>query len=170
MSDIKTFDDEVEVYNRINQDGLSISNREDTCRMRTALLSCSVDDPLSVRYAINQVVVLQLKHQVSRIIKYTEMMDKIEEKLYESIENRIDTLDLADESSWAILSTIQSRLQKTMIESHKLLEPYLNGNVFDFDSLPVIDNSPDEKILTSESREKIRNTAKAVLEQIHSGD
>lgn len=93
-------------------------------------------------------------------------MDKLEDKLYQSMETAIDCTDVRDPNSWARLLKMQERLQQCMIESHKLLQPYL-----DIEDLSIADLIPTTEDLstnntlymTAESRESLRNNAQALL-------
>ena len=108
-------------------------------------------------------------HQASFSIKYLEMMDKIEEKLYESIDARLDKLDVENPTAWMTLLTIQTKLQENMINSHKLLQPYLNLEEFSFQSLmPTASTASSVEsgtaaVLPKSSRDKLRQSAQQVL-------
>lgn len=148
------------------KDALYTRQREDVAKMRASLLACS-DDPVTSTKALQNITVLRVYHQVSRIIRYLEMMDKIEDKLYESIDHRLSTLDSDNPTSWMVLLSIQEKLQKNMIESHRLLQPYLDVEEFQIQSLmPVSSNSSVEtgaSILPKASRDKLRQSAQQVL-------
>lgn len=167
MNDFKTFEGDIK-----STDSLRNFQREGVSRMRTSLLSCSVESPSSTKQAINQITVLRIYHQITRIIKYLDLMDKLEEKLYDSIEHTIDNSDEANPSTWMMLIKIQERMQQLMIDSHKLLQPYL-----DLDSLSITELMPAQSntettntlIMTSESRERLRNNAQAVLLSLNVG-
>lgn len=163
MSSIKTFDGDKRT------DPLLSFQCEGVSRMRTALLSCSQDNVVSARSAMQQVTVLRVYHQVSRIVRFLDLMDKLEAKLYDSIEATVDTADIYDNSTWISLLAIQKQLQQNLIESQKLLQPFLDSNIFD---IPVEDISIEEnsaKLISPESRENIRNAAQAVLVELNAG-
>lgn len=148
------------------------AQKENVARMRAMLLSCSLDNFASCRSAINNITVMRIYHQVGRIIKYLEMMDKLEDKLYDSIDRAIDKADPDSPSSWMILLKIQEQLQENMIRSQKLLEPYLNSETFNIvDSVPqgTTSASPTE-VIDSASREKLMNSAQMILHAIESGE
>lgn len=107
-------------------DALYSRQREDVAKMRASLLACS-DDPVTSTKALQNITVLRVYHQVSRIIRYLEMMDKIEDKLYQSLDYKLDTLDVENPTSWMTLITIQEKLQANMLASHKLLQPYIDN-------------------------------------------
>lgn len=153
------------------KDPLLSLEREGVSKMRTSLLSCSMDSPATAKQAIQQVTVLRIYHQITRIVKYLDLMDKLEEKLYDSIECTIENAAEANPSTWMMLLSIQEKLQKNMIESHKLLQPFMelqDSNIMDL--MPVEESIPSKTILmSSESREKVRNTAQAVLMKLNVG-
>lgn len=147
-------------------DPLIAKQKEDVARMRASLLCCS-DEPHTATIAMQNITVLRVYHQISRIIKYLEMMDKIEEKLYDSLDAQLEKMDTNSPTTWMTLLNIQERLQKNLIESHKLLQPYLNVQEFKIEDLaPTVVESPNRdgtSILSKESRDKLRSSAQQVL-------
>lgn len=147
-------------------DVLYSRQREDVAKMRASLLACSDDSVTSTR-ALQNITVLRVYHQVSRIIRYLEMMDKIEDKLYETLNYRLDNMDVESPTAWMTLITIQEKLQRNLIESHKLLQPYLNVEEFSLQSLMPATTSVVESgaaaILPKDSRDKLRQSAQQVL-------
>lgn len=160
MQNIETVNDS------ITTDPLIAKQREDVAKMRASLLCCS-DDIYTAAQAIKNITVLRVYHQMNRIIRYLEMMDKIEDKLYRSIDESIDMMDEGDPTTWMALLTLQEKLQKNLIESHKLLEPYINGDTFNVESLaPTVIEQAETNVagvLTKESRETLRVNAQQVL-------
>lgn len=152
-------------------DPLYEKQKEDVASMRTSLLSCN-GNTRSSKIALQNITVLRVYHQISRIIRYTEMMDKIESKLYESIDNYLETTNSSNPSTWLMLLSIQEKLQKSMIESHKLLQPYLDMELFSTIEIPEPD--PNEsfaaKIIDQDSRDKIRTSAQAVISALEVKD
>ena len=151
---------------------LYIKQLEDVNDMRSCLLTFNRNDPNAAKKAIHNITVLRVYHQMSRIIRYTEMMNKIEDKLYQSLDSTLDNMDVHDADSWRTLMVMQERLQENMIQSHKLLEPYLN-----LESLSFMNIEPDEAIVDSEatifdkdSRERLRNSAQEVLRALQQND
>ena len=139
---------------------------KDVENMRNCLLSIDKADPNAFRKAILNTTLLRVYHQLERIIRYTELMDKIEDKIYESIEAKLNNADPDDEDIWQTLIPIQERLQRSMIESHKLLEPYLNME--QLSSLEVVqEQDPKDSftsmILDQEARERVRTGAQQLL-------
>lgn len=161
MSDVKTVDDPVRI-----SDPLVRKQREDVAKMRASLLTCS-DDPTSATTAMKNITVLRVYHQISRIIRYLEMMDKIEDKLYESIDYQLENLNTENPVAWMQLLSLQERLQKVMLESHKLLQPYLNVQEFNMADLTVgtTDGSINSSaaVLSRESRDRLRSNAQQLL-------
>lgn len=148
-------------------DALYSRQREDVAKMRASLLVCS-DDPVTSTKALQNITVLRVYHQVSRIIRYLEMMDKIEAKLYESLDYKLDNMDIENPTAWITLITIQEKLQKNILESHKLLQPYLNVEEFSLQTLmPVTSSNVVESgaaaVLPKSSRDKLRQSAQQVL-------
>lgn len=160
----------VETVDNLNP--LYSKQKEDVARMRTALLSCSSENLSSAtaKAALKNITAMRIYHQIARIIKYLELMDKLEDKLYRSIEHTIDNMSEESIGTWTVLLKVQQSLQTQMIESHKLLQPYL-----DLQSLDIIDMIPDSEsnssnlssnLIPAESREKLRNAANLVLTSI----
>ncbi|MBP5433589.1 hypothetical protein [Ruminococcus sp.] len=148
---------------------LRIRQKEDVAKMRTSLLSCSEDTNITVTTALQYTTVMRVYHQLTRIVRFTEMMDKIEDKLYEAIDYELDNSDTADPATLVKLLGIQEKLQKSMIESQKLLDPYLNTDLFNITDLvpaTATDRTDDpitKQLMTSESRDKVRAAAQNVL-------
>lgn len=133
-------------------------------QMRDTLLSFDKDDIHSAKNAIQSITVMRIYHQVGRIIKFTEMMDRIEDRLYESIDYNLAQFDTMDPQTMMMLLQIQKQLQDTMIESQKLIQPYMN---IDFTSIaPVKEteaNSFGAAVIDQDARSRIRESAQAVL-------
>jgi len=168
LKDLKTVEENQNL--QIHDPNLNFQ-KEAVERMRTSLLSCTIDsNSKTATAALQQIAVMRIYHQVSRVIKYLDLMDKLENKLYESIETSMDNMSAANPSTWAMLLRIQSQLQYNMVQSQKLLEPYMNMDTFhvpDFSSdKDYID--ADAKLIPQESREKLRNTAQAILAELNS--
>lgn len=147
-------------------DPILAKQQEDVAKMRTSLLACS-NSPSLAKTALQNIAVLQIYHQVSRIIRYLDMMDKLEDKLYQSIEYAVDRANPQSSSTWLMLSSIQEKLQRSMIESNKLMEQYLdlhNLRLFDL-AEPEEDTSltGNAALLSNESRDLVRRNAQKVL-------
>lgn len=166
MSNIETVNGTV-----TTSDPLIRKQKEDVAKMRASLLCCS-DDIYSAAQAMKNITVLRVYHQMNRIIRYLEMMDKIEEKLYRSIDESMMMMDDDNPTTWMTLLTIQEKLLKNMTESHKLLEPYINSDMFNVETLaPTIieqSESTTAGLLTKESRENLRVSAQQVLAALDS--
>lgn len=139
----------------------NVSNRE---------LVKKMEDEIQVfnSQSLQRIVVLQLYHQVNRIIKYLDLMDNLEDKLYESIEYQIGSSDIED--GWVLLLKIQSKLQENMIESQKLLKPYIDivtvdDKIFDIQAYGT-EVKNEVSVITAESRESIRRNAKDLLKKL----
>lgn len=168
MKDLNTF--EGSDLDRV-QNPLLTFQKEGVSRMRTSLLSCNLQDGKQTKIAIQQITILRIYHQISRIIRYLDLMDKLEDKLYSSIEHTIDNASDASPATWIQLLKIQEKLQSNMIESHKLLQPYMDLTDF---TIPEIVNSqtadPETLLIPSDTRDKLRTTAQAILVELEEGD
>ena len=154
--------------NDIPQDPFITKQKQDVSMMRNILMTMNTSDPNSVKVAMNNITVMRVYHQISRIIKYTEQMDKIEAKLYASIDASLENMVDSDPRTWLMLLNIQERLQKIMIDSHKLLEPYLDLKELTYVEVTAEDpgDSFAKALLDQESREKLRNSAQAILSSL----
>ena len=141
-------------------------------QMRSALLSCKKNDITSAKVALQNIAVLQVYHQVARIIRYTEIMDRIEDKLYDSIDMNLAEMDECDPQTMILLLKVQSQLQESMVLSQKLLEPYMNINLEDIAPPADINetNSFGAAIIPKESRNAIRNGAQALLTELRNAE
>ena len=141
-------------------------------QMRSALLSCKKNDITSAKVALQNIAVLQVYHQVARIIRYTEIMDRIEDKLYDSIDMNLAEMDECDPQTMILLLKVQSQLQESMVLSQKLLEPYMNINLEEIAPPTDINetNSFGAAIIPKESRNAIRNGAQALLTELRNAE
>ena len=162
MDDIKTVDG----ASLQRRDPLLDKQRADVQAMRVQMLN-SVADPMSTSRAIQNVTVLRVYHQVSRIIRYLDMMDRLEEKLYDAITIQLDNMDSTDPNTLITILAVQERLQKLLIDSHKLLQPYIEIDNLLPTTLFVEDtenSGEDASVLSKNSREKLRLSAQQVLQ------
>lgn len=141
-------------------------------QMRSALLSCKKNDITSAKVALQNIAVLQVYHQVSRIIRYTELMDRLEDKLYDSIDMNLAEMDECDPNTMLVLLKVQSQLQESMVLSQKLLEPYMNINLEEIAPPVEINESTSfgAAIIPKESRNIIRNGAQALLTELRNAE
>ena len=141
-------------------------------QMRSALLTCKKNDITSAKVALQNIAVLQVYHQVSRIIRYTELMDRLEDKLYDSIDMNLAEMDEADPNTMLVLLKVQSQLQESMVLSQKLLEPYMNINLEEIAPPRDIteETSFGAAIIPKESRNVIRNGAQALLTELRNAE
>lgn len=145
----------------------------DVENMRRTLLSFDKNDPAAARKAIQNVTLLRVYHQLERIVRYTEMIDKIEDRIYQSIDMKLMNADPDDEDLWFTLIPMQERLQRMMIESHKLLEPYLSMEQLSALDVPKEEdpaNSFTSMLLEQESREKVRTGVQQLMTIINTFD
>lgn len=166
MTDLKT----VEAANTDILDPIYAKQKEGVANMRASLLACS-NDPTVAKQAINNITVLRIYHQIARIIKYTEMCDKIEQKIYESLDKTIENSNVNSPSTWMVLLDAQERLQRLLIDSHKMLQPYLelqDQSIIDLtNQMNEATNNPVSVGLDAKSRDKLRVSAQAVLLQLN---
>ena len=80
-------------------DPLYTKQREDVAKMRASLLACS-SNPSMTKVALRNISILRVYHQVNRIIRYLDMMDKLEEKLYKSIDYTIENVDIENNTKF----------------------------------------------------------------------
>ena len=145
----------------------------DVQNMRNALLSFDKSDATAASKAIRNVTLLRVYHQVESIVRYTEMIDKLQDRIYQSIDSKLANSDPDDETLCFTLIPLVERLQKNMIESHKLLEPYLSMEQLTTIEVPQQSDPADSftsMILDQESREKVRTSAQQVLAAISALD
>ena len=163
----KTVTSEAEIL-----DPLYMKQQQDVAEMRASLLAFNSGDPGSARLAIQKITAMRFYHQLSRIIRYTDMMDRIEAKLYESIDRSLDRMNSDSPSTWMSLLQIQERLQKCTIESQKLLQPYLDIESLSFVEVPQAaeDVSFGAMLMEQESRDRLRSSAQAVLAAIQASE
>ena len=151
---------------------LFADQQRDVAAMRSSLLNFDRRDPSAARKAIQNVTLLRVYHQLKRIVRYTEMMDKIEDRIYQSIDAKLLNSSPDDETLYLQLIPIQERLQKAMVESHKLLEPYLTSESLTALEVPQEDTSTSfaSMLLEQESREKVRTGVQQLMNIINTFD
>ena len=157
----------------IQSDPLVSKQKEDIAKMRTSLLSCYTNAKLASN-AIRNITVLQVYHQLNRIIRYTEICDKLESKLYEKIDVYLDSNGVNNDIfTMNTLLNMQERLQKLIIDSNKILSPYLDMTQY-IDSINAQADSEEMEYndasitinLDATKREKLRTSAKTVLSEL----
>lgn len=164
-------DNEIKTVDSVGTD-LYAQQTKDVIAMRNALFNFDRKDPNAARKAIQNITILRVYHQLERIVRYTEVIDKLEDRIYQSIDMKLENSEPDDDSLWFTLIPIQERLQKMMVESHKLLEPYLSMEQLATFEVPVQQEDPSNAftsmILNQESREKVRTSAQQLLSAIDS--
>ena len=93
----------------------------------------------------------------------------IEEKLYDSVNRLIDRSDPDSIMTMNMLLNVQERMQKLLIESNKILSPFLDMTQYieSIDS-SVIDEDPERVVkLDATKRENLRNAANKVLLELN---
>ena len=165
--EFKTVVPEPEDTTSLIVDPLTAKQKSHTDEMRDALLTCNFGDISSTKSALQYITLRRILHQVERIIKYTELMDRLEDKLYESIDANLAEMDEFDPNTMMLLLKVQGQLQTSMIESQKLLQPYLEMDVTAYaPAQEVTEDSFMANIIPQESRNTIRNGAQALLTEL----
>ena len=154
----------------ILEDPILKIQREDVAKMRSSLLCCNGDTSL-IKRTLTDITVLRVYHEMSRIIRYTELMDKLEDKMYQSMEYTIDHADLNSTGTWLVFMEMQKNLQKSMANSYNLLKPYLSLSKTD---MPAMTSATDVNVeaipLDTKSRDSIRATAQHILSLLGDAD
>ena len=136
-------------------------------QMRATLLSFDKNDSNSAKKAVQKITVLRIYHQIARIIKFTEMMDLLEDKLYESMIANIGEMDSFDPATMLMLMKVQSQLQETMVQSQMLIKPYLDMDIAAIAPPQELEETSfGAAIISQESRNNIRTGAQALLTEL----
>lgn len=136
-------------------------------QMRSTLLTFNKADPNSAKRALQNITVLRIYHQVTRIIKFTEMMDLLEDKLYDAMIENMAEMDNADPMTLMTLLKVQEQLQNTMIQSQQLIKPYLDMDIEAIAPPPESEEiSFGTAIISQEARNNIRTGAQALLTEL----
>lgn len=176
MSKVNTFDTDISTDistdRRSNRpstkstDVLYLSQEEDIRRMRSSLLLASgAKDASEATNSLRNIAILRVYHQIARVIKFLEYMDKIEEKMYRSIDASLDSLP-DDVESMTVLLKIQNALLTNMTMSQKLLEPYMgmiDSATQYVQSISTVSDADTTSVIPKQSRDKIRLTAQTLL-------
>lgn len=152
-------------------DPLIRKQKEDVAKMRASLLACQYDTS-NTSVALKNITILRVYHQVSRTIRYIEMMDKIEDKLYQAIDRTLEKLDSDSPVAWMTLLNIQEKMQSNMLNSNKLIQPYLDmlNTASEFTSVVESVEKRSDGILSQQSRDKLRLAAQSVLSELETLD
>lgn len=149
-------------------DPLLREQKEQADQMRAALLSCRKSDISSAKVALQNIAVLQIYHQIARIIRFIEVMDRLEDKLYASIDANLSQMDDFDPTTMVMLLKVQGDLQKSIVLSQDLLKPYMDIDIASIAPPKEVDDvgSFGAAILPKESRNAIRTGAQALLTEL----
>jgi hypothetical protein len=141
---------------------------EQAAQMRDALLTCRNSDIVTAKGALQNIAVLQVYHQVARIIRHIEVMDRLEDKLYSSIDANLSQMDDFDPATMLMLVKVQGDLQKSMVLSQEMLKPYMDIDLESIAPMKEIggEDSFGATIIPRESRNIIRNGAQALLTEL----
>lgn len=136
-------------------------------QMRSTLLTFNKGEPNSAKRAMQNITVLRIYHQVARIIKFTEIMDLLEDKIYTSMIENMSQMDTADPMTLMTLLKVQQQLQETMIQSQLLIKPYLDMDIATIAPAPELEETSfGAAIISQESRNNIRTGAQALLTEL----
>ncbi len=136
-------------------------------QMRSTYINFSKGDPNAAQKAIQNITVLRVYHQISRIIKFTEVMDALEDKLYDSILSNIGGMDSFSPETMVMLLKVQQQLQETMIQSQLLIKPYLEMDILALAPQPEMEETSfGAALISKESRNNIRTGAQALLTEL----
>lgn len=136
-------------------------------QMRSTMVLFNKSDANSATRAVRNITVMRVYHQISRIIKFTEMMDLLEDKIYESVIANMGEMDSYDPATMMTLLKVQSQLQETMIQSQLLLKPYLDLDIEALAPPPELEETSfGATIISQESRNNIRTGAQALLTEL----
>ena len=148
-------------------DPLLKEQQKQVAQMRDTLLSFDHSDLNSAKRAMQNITVMRIYHQISRIIRFTDMMDRLEDKLYDSIDMSISGMDSADPSTMFALLKVQEQLQETMVQSQQLLKPYLDLDITVIAPPQELEETSFGAALISQSsRNTIRSGAQALLTEL----
>ena len=121
----------------------------------------------AAKRAMRNITVLRIYHQVARLIKFTEMMDILEDKLYDSMIANIGQMDSYDPATLLMLSKVQSQLQETMVQLQLLIKPDLDMDIEAIaPPIELEETSFGASIISQESRNNIRTGAQALLTEL----
>lgn len=174
MSNVNTFDTDIstgtdlstDTAPRTTTDALYLSQEEDIRRMRSSLLlATGAKDASVTTNSLRNIAILRVYHQIARVIKFLEYMDKIEAKMYKAIDASLNNLP-DDMVSMTALLKIQNGLLQNMTMSQTLLKPYMDmiDSATQYaQSVSAVTSTADKSVIPKQSRDKIRGTAQALL-------
>ena len=148
-------------------DPLLKAQQNNVSLMRETLLSFNKADLSEAKRAMQNITVLRVYHLVGRIIKCTEMLDLLEDKMYDSMIANIGQMDSCDPMTLMTLLKVQAQLQENMLLSQQLIKPYLDLDIAAI--APPVDyteTSFGATIISQESRNNIRSGAQALLTEL----
>ena len=168
-------DDELKTFGGVEPENTDLSLVDPLLReqklqidqMRATYVNFSKGDPNAAQKAIQNITVLRVYHQISRIIKFTEVMDALEDKLYDSILSNIGGMDSFSPETMMMLLKVQQQLQETMIQSQLLIKPYMEMDILTLAPQPELEETSfGAAIISKESRNNIRTGAQALLTEL----
>lgn len=168
---IKTVDADDSQSYVMNFDPLYQKQRDDVQEMRSSLLQCnSSNDPNSIVKAMKNIAVMRIYHQLARVIRFLEEMDKLEAKMYDTLDQSIDSMEDGDTHEMMMLLNIQTQLINNMATSQKLLEPYMKMMDSAQDYVITVNSAEneavDDNVIPKVSRDKVRAATQSLLQDI----
>lgn len=168
---IKTVDADDSQSYVMNFDPLYQKQRDDVQEMRSSLLQCnSSNDPNSIVKAMKNIAVMRIYHQLARVIRFLEEMDKLEAKMYDTLDQSIDSMEDGDTHEMMMLLNIQTQLINNMATSQKLLEPYIKMMDSAQDYVITVNSAEneavDDNVIPKASRDKVRAATQSLLQDI----
>ena len=148
-------------------DPLLKEQKAQIAQMRSIYVSFNKGDPNAAQKAVQNITVLRVYHQIARIIKATEVMDALEDKLYDSILSNIGEMDSFDPATMMALLKVQQQLQDNMIQAQQLIKPYMDMDILALaPQQEMVDTPFGVSIISQESRNNIRTGAQALLTEL----
>ena len=109
-------------------------------------------------------MLLQAKNSLNRILKLTNVLDKLYDELVDRIDVDINTTDTAS------LMYTADYISKALQDTNKLIMDLINNekiqNFFIIDNSQNINVNTDNNVLDANSREKIRTAAKIIMNNL----
>lgn len=144
----------------INKNKLSLSELLDE---NMEITEADVRDLKATQNKLKVGMLLQAKNSLNRVLKLSDILDKLYDKLLDRIENSLDTTDTAS------LMYTTEYISKALSDTNQFIISMINNekiqNFFIIDNSSVI-NVNDDSVLNINSREKVRKAVEVVLDNI----
>lgn len=144
----------------VNKNKLSLSELLDE---NMEITEADVRDLKATQNKLKVGMLLQAKNSLNRVLKLSDILDKLYDKLLDRIENSLDTTDTAS------LMYTTEYISKALSDTNQFIVSMINNekiqNFFIIDNSSVI-NVNDDSVLNINSREKVRKAVEVVLDNI----